>query len=350
MNNDLEYSEIVSMLKDHAETIAFDMMNDCKKRGKYLYGDCHGKASVHISGGSIGTVGFWQGQRASSQGGNLIHLIEISMGMAKHGEAVRYAKKHYLGIEDRPFTEEEKREWAQRREKSRANHERAEQQRGRDKQKRISAVQEVWSAAIPVSGTPAEVYLTKRVRAQDFPPSIKFHKSLFCEMTKSNHPALIAGVQSVDRVLIAVWRIFLNEDGTNLLHDGEKVKMGFGPSSGGVVRLTPVHQEWNVGEGLESTLCAQALNDQRGAWASALSTSGLRGLILPDGVKRLNIWSDGDRYKFRKGTQDDISSPPGQSAAMALKQKVEPQGVEVFIHEPPPGSDWADVWEARSDG
>lgn len=338
------------MLRDHAETIAFDCLVNGKRQGPRIYGDCMGKASVVIRGNDAGLCGFWAGQRDGAQGGNLIHLIEISRGMS-HGEAVRYAKAHYLGIQQRPFTEEEKKQWAQRR---------AEQER-RQEQERIAAeaerkrkegdVRTIWGDCRPIPGTPAEAYLRRRVGPFQYPASLRFHPDLFCELTNQRHPCLVAGVQAKDRRLIAIWRIFLNADGTNLVVDGAKVKRGLGPAAGGMVRLSTVGEVLNVGEGLESTLGAMAFGGFKGSWASALSTAGMRGLDLPDNVRHLKIWSDGDRPRFGKRDDAPMQEAPGQSAAEALARVAEAQGITWEIFDPPtPGSDWNDVWQlARAD-
>jgi hypothetical protein len=349
MRDEYTYQEIVDMLRDHAETIAHDCMSGVKKSGPRLFGDCGGKASVVIRGNNIGLVGLWQGQRPGQQGGNLIHLIEISRGMS-HGEAVRYAKSHYLGIQQRAFTEEEKRQWASRKAEMEKRREREAAEAEAVRRRKEGDVRTIWGDCRPIPGTPAEAYLRRRVGTFQYPASLRFHPDLFCELTNQRHPCLVAGVQATDRRLIAIWRIFLRPDGTNLIVDGVKVKRGLGPAAGGMVRLSAVGEVLNVGEGLESTLGAMAFDGFKGSWASCLSTAGLRGLEIPDVVKSLRVWSDGDRHRFGKQDGQPMQEAPGQSAAAALVEKAKQRRIPCEIFTPPEGSDWNDVWQrARTD-
>ena len=338
----LEYLDIVEMLNDMAEAVAYDFLGKPKLQGPRIYGDCHGKCSVTIKGENVGLVGLWQGQRQGAKGGNLIHLIEIGMGMT-HGEAVRYAKSHYLKIEDKQFTDEEKREWAKRQELQKQKSADRDAMAQRNREKKIETVKGIWSQAVPIKGTLAEAYLTRRICKYDWPASLKFHGSLLCEMDKKRHPALIAGVQNKDRKLISIWRIFLNPDGTNLKINNQKVKMGLGPSSGGLVRLSKIESTCNVGEGLESTLAAMAFNKFNGSWACALSTSGMRGFDPIDGIDGYNLWLDADYSKF-EGERVNLS--PGKSAGYQKKADLEAIGLTATCINPPEGTDWQDVWES----
>lgn len=337
----LEYMEIVEMLNELAETIAHDFLEDAELQGPRLYGRCHGKCSVTIKGGKVGLVGFWQGQRQGSSGGNLIHLIEVAMGMT-HGEAVRYAKSHYLGIKERPFTDEEKKEWAKRQNFQKKRSADRKKQAEKAKEKNIEKVKDIWNQSSPIKGTLAEAYLTRRICNHDWPASLKFHGSLFCKLDKGRYPALIAGVQSKDRKLTSIWRIFLNPDGTNLRINGQKVKMALGPSSGGLVRLSPIKEKCNIGEGLESTLAAMAFNKFKGSWASSLSTSGMRGFDPIEGVDHYNLWLDGDYAKFEG---DRVLASPGKSAGIQKQQDLKELGISSTCLDPPEGTDWLDVWE-----
>lgn len=357
----IPYLEIVERLNDYAEEVAFDCLSSgAKKSGPRIFGDCNGKCSVIVSGNNRGLVGFWQGQRPGHQGGNLIHLIEIANGV-DHGAAVRLAKQKYLGIpDDRPISEEERARYAIARAaedaKSKARRDKQEKLAAAQTRRRSGDVNDIWHQCCAVEGTAAGAYLERRIglpAGMKWPPSLRFHPSMFCEIAgaaglQERWPCLIAGVQSAERKLIAIWRIFLKPDGTNLIIDGEKVKRGLGPAAGGAVRLSPVGDTWNVGEGLESTLGAMALGGWKGAWASTLSTSGMRGVGIPQGVKALRIWTDGDKSRFRKGA-DGLLPPPGQGAGAELQKRGIEAGLTCSVHEPPPGSDWQDVWQHTRD-
>jgi hypothetical protein len=344
----LEYSEIISRLNERADSIAHDLLGDPKRQGPRIYGDVFGTCSVVISGPKTGLVGFWQGQRDDRQGGNLIDLIEVAMAFSNHGEAVRYAKSHYLGIPERDFTPEEKRAWAKKQEELRAKSDQRRKQDEANRNKRISDVQSRWKEAKPIKGTLADKYLTNRICERDWPPTLKFHPAFPLEMDGDKpHPCLVAAVQASDRKLVSLWRIYLNPDGSNLIRNDQKVKMGFGPSAGGVVRLTHAKGLWRVGEGIESTLGAWALAGWKGNWAASLSTSGMRGFEIPEGVLGVSLYSDGDLSRL-KG--DKLIDPPGQSAARAKQKQIQEIGLGCSINEPPEMSDWADVWETVRNG
>lgn len=85
-----------------------------------------------------------------------------------------------------------------------------------------------------------------------------------------------------------------------------------------------------VTEGIETalSLCSGHLNGPAPVWA-ALSTSGIKGLILPDCPGRLTLASDGDT--------------PGRVAAHALALRADSMGWEVSLLPAPEGRDWNDI-------
>lgn len=337
----IETKEVILLLNNMAETVAMDFLEKPRRHGGRIYGKCFGECSVNISTSKIGQVGFWNGQKDSGIGGSLIDLIMIANGMS-FSEAIRYAKSHYLGIEDRPFTDEEKREWAKRQDAHKQRTAEREAVAEKKREKKIETVKSIWQKAVAIKGTLAEAYLTRRICHHDWPASLKFHGNILCEIDKKRYPALIAGVQAKDRKLISIWRIFLNADATNLKINDQKVKMGLGPSAGGLVILSPVGDRMNVGEGLESTLGAMAFSRFKGSWASSLSTSGMRGFDPLDGVNHYTFWRDGDYSRFEG---DRIQASPGKSAGQQKQNDLSLAGISSDFMDPPEGMDWQDVWE-----
>jgi hypothetical protein len=96
-------------------------------------------------------------------------------------------------------------------------------------------------------------------------------------------------------------------------------KRSLGPIKGGAVRLAPAGPTLLVGEGIETTLAAMIGSDLPG-WA-ALSTGGLRGLVLPDLVQTVIIAADHD--------------PPGIATAEAAATRWHAEGRRVRIALPP---------------
>jgi hypothetical protein len=220
----------------------------------------------------------------------------------------------------------------------------ASQQAHRDQEEaeKVETVRGIWSEGVAIAGTAAEKYLLSRgIPPMAWPASLRCHPGLL--FNRQRFPALICGVQNRDRKLVAVWRIFLTPEGRAVTGgDGRKVKLGLGPAGGGSVRLGPAGAEINVCEGVETGFGVGCLTKwNRSVWP-LLSTSGMICWEPPAGVKKVGIYSDGDRHKIRKdGT---IGDPPGRMAASKLRQRLVGIGIEAVVHEPPPGSDWLDVW------
>ncbi len=350
----ITYEEIVQRLNDHAAQIAEECIRDGRRDRNYWRGDCHGKCSVHITGPRVGMVGFWQGQAGNTKGGgNLIHLIELAFGCKSHGEAVQLAKERYLGLRGRELTPEEKKAWAKSQEESKRRAAERQRQAELDAVARSETALEVWRASVPIAGTLAEVYLNSRdIELSDFPsdrpwpPSLRFNPRV--ELRRGEfHPALIGGTQAADRRLIAVWRIFLLPDGRPMLDkDGKKIKLGLGPASGGAVRLAPVGELLRLAEGIETALGVMLLTSCRVPVWATLSTSGMIGFQIPKGVRRIEIYADGDRHRLNKLT-DHVDRPPGIHAAETLRARALKEGVECVIVPSPEPDDWLDVWVSR---
>ncbi|MCO5730128.1 toprim domain-containing protein [Rhizobium sp. SSA_523] len=176
-------------------------------------------------------------------------------------------------------------------------------------------------------------------------PSLRFHPGL--KLGGERHPALIGGVQAKSRKLTAVWRIFLNADGSALKNDeGKKVKLGLGPAVGGAVRLGPVTDVLRITEGIETGLGVSLLTRPGASTWATLSTSGMINFEIPEGVKRLEIYADGDRHRLHNKT-GGLMDPPGIAAAKKLQDRAAKEGVEAVLFPSPEPDDWLDVWQGR---
>lgn len=352
MIDDITYQDIVERLKDMADRIAEDCIPDGRREGNDWSGNLHGKMSVCVRGQKRGIVAGWQGQFGNKTGSNLIGLIELAFGCKSHGEAVRLAKEKYLGIGKRELTPEEKRRWAQQQEESRRRAERRQRDAERLRAEKIETVHSIWQEAVPIPGTLAEDYLrTRWIELSDFPAwsawpqSLRFHPGL--RHGGERHPGLIGGVQDKARKLIAIWRILLGSDGKALLDsEGKKVKVGFGPAMGGAVRLAPAGPVLRLAEGLETALGVMALTACRAPVWSTLSTSGMIRFQIPDGVRRIEIYADGDRSRENTRT-GGVLEPPGIKAAKQLQERALKEGIEAVVCPSPEPDDWLDVWIQR---
>ena len=104
--------------------------------------------------------------------------------------------------------------------------------------------------------------------------------------------------------------------------------MMLGRCVGGAVRLGPAGARLAVAEGLETALSVALACPDMSVWA-ALSTSGMRGLILPPEVREVTFCCDGD--------------DPGSEAARAAAQRFVREGRSVKICSAPAGRDFNDV-------
>jgi putative DNA primase/helicase len=153
----------------------------------------------------------------------------------------------------------------------------------RDDSKRSKAALAIWQSATSAGGSLVEIYLGSRGLHLPPTPTLRFHAGLK-HPSGGIWPAMIALVtRGTDDMPLAIHRTYLARDG------GRKApvdpqKMMLGPCHGGTLRLAAPGHMLLVGEGIETCLAAMQATDHP-AWA-ALSTSGLRALELPAGVRR----------------------------------------------------------------
>lgn len=192
----------------------------------------------------------------------------------------------------------------------------------------------IWEAAITAQGTLVETYLAARGIRIPPPPSLRFHPGLK-HPTGGLWPAMVGLVANgADGTSLAIHRTFLAHDGSGKA-PVDQAKMMLGPCSGGVVRLAEpiVGKPLFVGEGIETCLAAMQAGPYP-TWA-ALSTSGLRSLILPNDLRaRIVILADGD--------------DAGESAAQSCAQRWIKEGRRVCIARPPKGMDFNDLVMAHA--
>lgn len=260
------------------------------------------------------------------------------------------------GGEETP-AEKRRREAAEQQRRAEASRKAAEQRR--EEEEKAENARWLWKSGQALAATLAETYLNGRsielvdLRAPVWPQSLRFHSGLLMpanqdipvEFHRRRFPALIGAVQAPDRRVTAVWRIFLSAEGHALTNaEGKKIKLGFGPASGGAVRLGPVSETLRLAEGIETSLAVMALlQSEASVWAT-LSTSGMQNFQIPSGVRRLEIYADGDHHRLNKRT-GDVMTPPGIRAAETLQSRARAAGVEVGIYPSPAPDDWLDVWQ-----
>jgi putative DNA primase/helicase len=159
------------------------------------------------------------------------------------------------------------------------------------------------------------------------PPSLRYVPSLR-RADGSHGPAMVARIDGVYGELIGVHRSWLGRDAAGVWRRRDRAMLG--RVVGGAVRLAWASETLLVGEGVETCLAAmQAMGVP--TWA-ALSTSGLKTLILPTTVRTIIILADND------------VNGAGEFAARAAAQRWLTEGRQVSIAMPhEPGADFNDV-------
>jgi putative DNA primase/helicase len=341
----LSAREIAERLTDAAEDVARELLPAGKRQGN----EWHSSASrsplgyavaVVTKGAKQGVVLFTGGTSRGKQGGDLLDLASEIYGSKRSG--IEWAKS-YLGLSDeRPELSEAQKAAAERRRKER---ERADAKAAERKQARAL---DIWRRAVPISGTPAEVYLRKRGIADNaWPPSLRYAEAIEWELGRTQNPqglwtsgpvasALVGAVQDARRDIVAIWRVFITKEGDKAALN--PCKCGLGPAKGGAVRFGPAQETIGVAEGIETTLALrELLGDSLPMWAT-LSTSGMAALELPDGVREVRIFPDSDLEQAGKPA-------PGIRAAETLAERLRARKVRAIIEPAPqvPKTDFLDT-------
>jgi putative DNA primase/helicase len=189
----------------------------------------------------------------------------------------------------------------------------------------------IWQSAKPAQGTPVETYLASRGIYLAPPDALRFHAGL-------KHPsggiwaAMVALVTNgADGTPLAIHRTFLARNGGGKA-PVDPQKMMLGPCREGTVRFADPGEVLMVGEGIETCLAAMQATGNP-AWA-ALSTSGLRGLGLPENVRDVIVLAD----------RDDAGEAAARDCAWRWKRECR----RVRIARPPLGLDFNDMLMDRS--
>lgn len=196
---------------------------------------------------------------------------------------------------------------------------------------REAAAQAIWRAARPAKATLVETYLRSRGIGMAPPDQLRFAPRLKHPSGES-WPTMVALVTSGDEGRpLGIHRTFLARDGSGKAPVAPQ-KMMLGACRGGAVRLGQAGPVLLVGEGIETCLSAmQAAGIP--AWA-ALSTAGLRTLVLPVIVRELIVLADGDEA--------------GERAARDCAYLWKREGRSARIARAPPGMDFNDMLNARA--
>lgn len=206
---------------------------------------------------------------------------------------------------------------------------------------------------INAAAQPVREYLRRRgvgsFRSMDF-DVVRCHPKLAYydeDMNKvGEYPAMVCPIQGPDGEVVTLHRTYLTRNGNKprLPKGLSNKKMSSIPHGknvvGGAIRLTALREQHtilSVGEGLETTASAARIYPNIPAWC-LVNTALLEGFVPPQQIKTIIVWADKDR------------STAGERAAIGLRDRMAPLGVQVLIMLPgmpiptgKKGVDWNDV-------
>lgn len=214
----------------------------------------------------------------------------------------------------------------------------AEAQRRRDadrraEERRLRAARNLFVEAVSCEETPAQAYLEARgivgLRFAKLRNTLRFYPGALHSPSGLHLPAMLAQIRGSKGEPLGVHRTYLRPDGSGKA-DVTPPKMMLGASAGGAVRFGPDAPVIALAEGIETALSV-SLASRLTVWAT-LSTSGLKGLVLPPSpvAEVVIICADHD--------------PAGLEAAKVAEARLEAEGRAVsVIHPRTAGADFNDV-------
>jgi putative DNA primase/helicase len=207
-----------------------------------------------------------------------------------------------------------------------------EKQAEKEKAEKIQWARKVWKESTQPPETPVQAYLGCRGIISPIPPTIRFHAGLRDSNTCLFFGTMVAAVAKWPSADVSgIHRTFLLPGGDDKAQISTPKKMA-GHCAGGAVRLAPVGHQLIVTEGIETGLSVQQATGIP-TWA-ALSTSGIKSLVLPDLPLATHIII---------GADNDTSGQ-GLKAAEIAAERWSLEGRRVRIALPPTsGTDFNDV-------
>lgn len=191
----------------------------------------------------------------------------------------------------------------------------------------VALAQRIWREALYADSSIVADYL--HTRGLELPPEpvLRFHPECPCGQTR--RPAMVALLSDPKsgELTGGIHRTFLKPDGSGKAAI-DRPKMMLGPW--GVVRLyDPETAGIGIAEGIETALAVAPRIGWGPVWAAC--TAGGFTKLPPLAMRTLNIFIDCD--------DDGVSLREAEACA----ERWVAAGLEVLIHEPPEGSDWADA-------
>lgn len=187
----------------------------------------------------------------------------------------------------------------------------------------------IWRVSLPITGTPAAVYLASRGVPYDG-TALRWHP--VCPFDKGFAGCMVALVRNIiTGEPQAIHRTAIDQAGRKQSQLGSNGRMALGPVKGGAVRLMDVaHGSLAIGEGIETALSVYRLYGWP-VW-SLLTANGIRSFPALPNVRSLLIAADHDA----NGT--------GQQAAQAAAKTAASSDIKASIVMPDKvGDDFNDI-------
>lgn len=211
----------------------------------------------------------------------------------------------------------------------------------RDSERRRHLARDLWTAAVPIKGTPGEAYFRGRGIAFDLPPTLRFHPSLaHGQRDDRRHlPGVVAAVQDLAGHIVAVHRIYLDpasiRAGAAAKTQRSPDKALLGAPGDGAIRLAPtssIGDRLGLCEGIETGLAVRQAMPALPVWA-AIAANRLPAVALPASVTAPLILADRDKVSWQPGPM--YGRRPGEYWAMRAATAFTQQGRKPKIAVPP---------------
>lgn len=314
---------------------------------EWVLGNVHGAAGTSLSIRRTGAkAGWWMDFGNRVDHGDLLTLIACAVCDGDVKAAVPWAVK-WLGYGGMTPAEAAQRERA-----AAAANARRDRERAADTVAQRKRAVGHWHSAVPIPGTPADLYLLGRgidIRAlAKAPGSLRF-KAMRCPETSTPErpvmrPCMLAlVVNGISREPVAIHRTFLDvhPDGRVTKAAMSQAKRALGEYSGAFIPLTrggsgkslrhaPQGEPLVLSEGIEDGLSVALAMPGRRVGA-ALSLSNIGEVVVPAAIGGFYVAGQND------------TNPTARQALARVRARLDERGIQALAAFPPAGvKDWND--------
>lgn len=282
----LSAADIAQQLARQALSVCQHYLAAGRREGRYWQvGNIHGEPGrslyVRLEAGGRGKPGNWV-DAATGEHGDLLDLIRSNMGYSTLQEAKTEAQR-FLRL-PQPSTSQGVRPRGGR----------------SDNEASVRLAKRLFSASMPLPGSPAARYLQSRsiTRIEDL-SAIRYHPRCPYRASRGDrrgtgarYPAIICAVTDKDGIITGIHRTWLKACGTGKA-DVTAPRKSLGMIAGHGIRIGQCKGVLAIGEGLETMLSLREAFPALPVVA-ATSASHLSALLFPPGVQRIYVAREHD--------------------------------------------------------